>query len=329
LQLHTGLVDQLPPLLQVYVGCAAVLYGDYRNADLVKIHIGSGKVSLTRYDDFAGQALPRLLERVKVKLRDQDIDWFSYGAGTGRDGTGFTPPYLFRKSRYLNEEFPQYPEQLAFDAALDALGLCDLSGYGPEPQTFDQTLAARRWEVDGLRLVRSRTIPDLDASCGRFLTYRQLVACGETQARRGMPNLPREPDSYSALLDLAVQVLDPVIDWFGMIRLTYGFRSPELARAITGRIDPRLDQHAAHERKRLGKPICPRLGAAADFIVEDEDMLEVARWVVANTPFDRLYFYGRDLPIYVSFGPDHGRQIVEMRPKAAGRLVPRVVPSLG
>jgi len=25
-----------------------------------------------------------------------------------------------------------------------------------------------------------------------------------------------------------------------------------------------------------------------DFMVDDEDMREVARWVVANTPFDRL-----------------------------------------
>jgi len=78
-----------------------------------------------------------------------------------------------------------------------------------------------------------------------------------------------------------------------------------------------------------GLPICPRLGAAVDFIVEDEDMREVARWVTANTPCDRLCCYGPGLPIHVSYGPDHSRQIVEMRPTAAGRLVPRVVASLG
>lgn len=324
LQLHASLVEQLPPLLRVYVGCAAVLYGDYRNADLVKIHIGSGKVSLMRYEGFDALALPRMVERVKVKLREQDIDWFSYG-----EGTGFVPPYLFHKSRYFNEESPEYPEQVAFDEALDALGLCDLSGYGPDPQAFDRALAERRWVVEGLRLVRSPAIPDLDDACGRFLTYRQLIECGETQARTGLPNLPRTPDSWLALLDLATQVLDPVIDWFGMVRLTYGFCSPELAREIPGRIDPKLDQHAAHEGNRRGLPVCPRLGAAVDFIVDDEIMREVARWVVANTAFDRLYYYGPDLPIHVSYGPDHSRQIVEMRPTAAGRLVPQVVAGLG
>ena len=39
LQLHVSLVEQLPPLLRVYVGCAAVLYGDYRNADLGSVDV--------------------------------------------------------------------------------------------------------------------------------------------------------------------------------------------------------------------------------------------------------------------------------------------------
>jgi hypothetical protein len=61
-----------------------------------------------------------------------------------------------------------------------------------------------------------------------------------------------------------------------------------------------------------------------DFPIEDEDMLEAARWVAANTPFDRLYFYGPDLPIHVSYGPEHTRQVVRMLPGQSGRLVPRV-----
>ena len=64
-----------------------------------------------------------------------------------------------------------------------------------------------------------------------------------------------------------------------------------------------------------------------DFIVEDENMLEVAQWVVANTPFDRLYFYADDKPIHVSFGPNHDGQIVRMMPSKSGGLVPLVVSS--
>lgn len=320
LQLHVSLVEQLPPLLRVYVGCAAVLYGDYHNADLVKIHIGSGKVSLMRYDDFEGQALPRMLERVKIKLREQDIEYYTYGEE-------YEPPFLYRKSRYINEEFPNYPEQVAFEEDLERLGLFDFSGYGQKPDEFLQTLANNRWAIDRFKLRRSTTMPDLDAPCGRYLTIRQLVECGETQARSGLPNLPQQPESYNALHDLAVQVLDPVIEYFGMIRLTYGFCSPDLAKKIPGRIDPNLDQHSAHELNRRGMPVCARLGAAVDLIVEDECILEVAQWIVANTPFDRLYFYGVDKPIHVSFGPNHDRQVVLMVASSSGRLIPRPISS--
>ncbi len=138
-----------------------------------------------------------------------------------------------------------------------------------------------------------------------------------------MPNLPREPDSYTALHDLAIAILDPVIDYFGMIELTYGFCSPELARHIPGRIAPALDPHAAHERHAKGKAVCPRLWAAVDFIVVDENMREVADWIAANTAFDRLYFYGGDQPIHVSYGPEQKRDYFAMVATAKGKQVPR------
>jgi hypothetical protein len=121
----------------------------------VEIHIGSGKVSLMRYDDFEGKTLPRMAERVKIKLREQDIDKF------------------------------------AFEEALEGLGLFDFSGYGPKPGELLATLAANRWAVDGFELVRSTSIPDLDDPCGRYLTFRQLIECGESQARTRLPNPPR------------------------------------------------------------------------------------------------------------------------------------------
>ena len=52
LELHVSMVEQLPPILRIYIGCTSLLYGDFMNADLVKIHITSGKVTLCRFDDF-------------------------------------------------------------------------------------------------------------------------------------------------------------------------------------------------------------------------------------------------------------------------------------
>lgn len=118
------------------------------------------------------------------------------------------------------------------------------------------------------------------------------------------------------------------MDYFGGIELTYGFCSRELAKHIPGRIDPSRDQHASHELNTRGNLICKRLGAACDFIVPDKSMLEVARWIVENTPFDRLYYYGDDKPLHVSYGPEHNQAIVVMTPGKSGRLIPKVVNNL-
>ena len=316
LQLHTSVVSELPALLRIYIGCATVLYGDIEQTDLIKVHSQSGKLSLMRYDDFANQPLPRLLERVKINLREQTFDLYQYGET-------FQPTYLYLKSRYINEEFPNYAQQLQFDEQLQALDLLDFSGYGLKPDEFLQTLKNARWQIEDFRLVRSQTIPELDDSCGHYLTYRQLIECGETQQSSGLANLPKQADSYTALYELAVNILDPVIDYFGMMQLSYGFCSYELGKLIKKRVAPKLDQHAAHELNSKNNLICPRLGAAVDFLIEDENMREVADWVAENTPFDRLYFYGENRPIHVSFSVQPKGEYIDMVMTESGRQVPK------
>lgn len=120
LHLHTSNVHELPALLRIYIGCATILYGDIEQTDLIKIHIQSGKLSLMRYDDFENQSIPRLLERVKINLREQTFDLYEYGEE-------FEPTYLYLKSRFINEEYPRYAEQLNFDEQLQALNLLGLS----------------------------------------------------------------------------------------------------------------------------------------------------------------------------------------------------------
>lgn len=318
LQLHTSLVEQLPPLLRTYIDCGTVLYGNVSSADVIKIHIRSGKLTLMNFDDFTNKPLPRMIKRVKLNLRNQGLDIFDYGEA-------YETPYLYRKSRFINEEFPRFSEQVAFEDTLEALNLLAFTGYGPAARDFDQRLEQARWEVNEFQLVRSTSIPDLDASCGRYLTYRQLIECGETQSNTGLPNLPKEPDTYTALYDLAVNVLDPVIDYFGMIKITYGFCSLELGKHIKKGVAPILDQHSAHERKGNGKFVCERLGAACDFLIEDEDMKEVATWIYDNTGVDRIYYYGPDLPIHVSYSGKTKSTLVHLVMSSKGKQIPRVI----
>ena len=147
LQLHVGLIDRLPATLRSYIGCAEKLYGDIDQADLVKIHIGSGKLTLLKHDDFEKNPLPRLRERVKIKLGEQDIDFFDY-AGDAE------PPIIYLKSRYMAVGQRGYATQRRFDARLEGLGLFDFSEFGPRPNQFRVGLARAGLAMNGRKLER-------------------------------------------------------------------------------------------------------------------------------------------------------------------------------
>nr|WP_301289561.1 DNA phosphorothioation-associated putative methyltransferase [Natronocella acetinitrilica] len=315
---HPSVLNQLPAELRTYVGCATYLYGDPASADLIKVHTQSAKLTMMHFDDFDGSPLPRMLERIKLNFRHQTIDVFRYGED-------HVPPYLYLKSRYIPPDFRYHDEQIDFDEKLLQLGDLDFGGYGPPNHLFESYIRRHRVEVSGFHLVPSTDIPHLDEECGRYHTFRSFIECGETQQRIAIPNAPKQPDSYNALHRLATQIIDPVMDYFGGLDLTFGFCSHHLARAISNRIDPKRDQHSSYELNSRGNLICPRAGAAVDFLIPYEDMLEVAQWIAINTPFDRLYFYGSSYPIHVSIGPRDDRQIVTLQTLPNGKRIPRVI----
>ncbi|WP_368622615.1 DNA phosphorothioation-associated putative methyltransferase [Paraburkholderia sp. BR13444] len=317
LQVHVSLVERLPAVLRFYVYCGLRLWDSISDVQLIKIHICSGKLSLMEYADFDIAPLPRLRRRIKVFLRKLDYQVFDYGT------IEYPMPLLYRKSHYLHEEYPRYAEQQAFDEALDRIGVPGEKEFGPALEQLEEILETHRLRVAGFSVEPSVTFPDLDALCGTRLTYRALIECGETRTRLGLSNLPLNVSTYNALHALAVHVLDPVIDYFGPIRLTYGFSSPELSKQIQSGIAPKLDQHAACEHSSRGKLLCERGGAACDFIVDDEAMDEVALWIIDHTPFDRLYFYGPDRPIHVSYSNEPAGVAYMMVRSTDGKLMPR------
>jgi len=150
LQLHSSLVPRLPALLRVYVGCAARLYGGIENADVVKIHIESGKLTLTLYDDFEGKALPELIERVKIDMRRQDIRFFEYGPPQGER------QFMYLKSRCMAADMDGFAEQRQFDGKLTGLDGLSFAGYGLPGDVFLAELQRRRLRVEGFDLVPER-----------------------------------------------------------------------------------------------------------------------------------------------------------------------------
>jgi DNA phosphorothioation-associated putative methyltransferase len=178
LQLHTSMVRRLPAVLRGYIGCATSLYGDVASTDLIKIHIQSGKVTLMRFHDFDGSPVPLMLERVKIKLREQDLDLFEYGAE-------YPPTPLYFKSRYINEEFSGYSEQLEFDSALETCGLPrttsaqQVANCGPTARTGDRypTIGSTLRQTIYLSPA-SRVQRDLATNeSGEYTSLSRLIQC--------------------------------------------------------------------------------------------------------------------------------------------------------
>lgn len=141
--LHASVMDQLPPVLRCYIGCAGVLYGDTSNTDLIKIHMGSGKLTLQIYDDFS-KSLPILTQRIKIDMRQQSVRVFDYD----KEDTQI----LYMKSLYIPKDFEGFDAQSKFDRSLQKLELFDFSDYGPRADFFEATLQEHGLFISGFEL---------------------------------------------------------------------------------------------------------------------------------------------------------------------------------
>ena len=131
LYVHSPLVSRLPALLRTYVGCGELLYGDARQADVVKIHKQSGKVTFLTYESFDTCLLPALLLRAKVNLRTLWVDVFDH-AEQGE--------LLYYKERFLAADHPQHQGLLAVRKAFAKLQIPDASFLGPKLDQLKQIL---------------------------------------------------------------------------------------------------------------------------------------------------------------------------------------------
>ena len=113
----------------------------------------------------------------------------------------------------------------------------------------------------------------------------------QTASRRGLDNTP-PPDVVRALTDLCVNVLEPVRKHFGVVKVSSGYRSPAVNRAVGG---SKTSQHV--------------FGQAADIEVPGVANGDVARWIARNVDFDQLI-----LEFYTPGQPNSGWVHVSWRP---------------
>ena len=129
----------------------------------------------------------------------------------------------------------------------------------------------------------------------RNFTLSELTK-SDTAIRKGINNNP-SPEQIEKLKTLCEKILQPVRDHFGRVKITSGYRSPELCVAIGSSLN---SQHTRAE--------------AADFECLGTSNAEVFDWIKANLPYDQmiLEFYTPGEPnsgwIHCSYVSDKPRK---------------------
>jgi len=103
----------------------------------------------------------------------------------------------------------------------------------------------------------------------RNFTLSELTK-SDTAIRKGINNNPNA-EQIEKLKSLCENILQPVRDHFGRVKVTSGFRSVDLCLAIGSSVN---SQHAKAE--------------AADFEVVGVDNAELADWIKRELPYDQL-----------------------------------------
>ncbi|MGY1777757.1 DNA phosphorothioation-associated putative methyltransferase [Geodermatophilus sp. SYSU D00804] len=149
---HRSAIGHLPPVLQVYEGCARVLAGTVENANLVKLSVTQPQVSYLSYPTFERQAHPTLASAVTVNLRKLTVDWRDYRQVDN-------PPLLHRKEEFVGPDDPRREMYARLTKAEHRKGLyADPSRIGTRAG-WEAVLAQAGVTVQGHRLVRRPATP--------------------------------------------------------------------------------------------------------------------------------------------------------------------------
>jgi DNA phosphorothioation-associated putative methyltransferase len=94
LYVHRSAMAEIPPVLQVYEGCARVLAGTVDHANMIKLSVTEPQVSYLTYPDFDRDPHPTLYSAITVNLRKLTVDLRDYSKSEN-------PPLLHRKEEFL------------------------------------------------------------------------------------------------------------------------------------------------------------------------------------------------------------------------------------
>lgn len=147
LYVHRSAMAEIPPVLQVYEGCARVLAGTVDQANMIKLSVTEPQVSYLTYPDFDRDPHPTLRSAITVSLRKLTVDWRDYSRSEN-------PPLLHRKEEFLGADDPRRMLYERLTRAEMRAGLYEHPERIGTLTGWQATLAAAGVGLRGHRLVR-------------------------------------------------------------------------------------------------------------------------------------------------------------------------------
>jgi DNA phosphorothioation-associated putative methyltransferase len=148
LYVHRSAMAELPPILQVYEGCARVLAGNILGANMIKLSVTEPQVSYLTYPNFDRDPHPTLGSAITVNLRKLAIDQRDYSRSDN-------PPLLHRKEEFLGPTHPRRTLYARLTRAEMRAGLYEHPERIGTLRGWQDTLRAASVDLHGHRLTKT------------------------------------------------------------------------------------------------------------------------------------------------------------------------------
>ena len=171
LYLHRSTIASLEPVLRVFEGCAKTYLGDVDDANIVKLHRFSGKVSYLACPRFESHPHPPIERTIKLSLRNLFLQCIDHANSKN-------PLLLDQKERMVENDHPWFDRFARFSGQESQHGLLD---------DLDDLLPAAKWQ--------SRMNESGLMIRGYRLLYQEGVKRKRLPPRspRALPNIGQEP----------------------------------------------------------------------------------------------------------------------------------------
>ncbi len=146
LYIHTDYIQELAPILRVFVGCATAFAGELKEANIIKINKIKRKISFMNYIDFDDNPHPALSRSIVIDLMKFTVkEWIQ---------SVENPPILHRKETFVGESHPGYSKFCKLTKQEEKAGLLSTDRFIGRRNNWSELVAEMGYKIQDHKLMK-------------------------------------------------------------------------------------------------------------------------------------------------------------------------------